>query len=79
MVELKVRHEDYPDGAAAEALKCLKRANVNIDGRELYAERILISADDPKLFDAAIAALKAARFSVGHPHAGSRPTIVRPG
>jgi hypothetical protein len=33
MVELKVRHEKNPEGAAAEAIKCLKQAVIDIDAR----------------------------------------------
>jgi len=55
MVELKVRHEKNPEGAAAEAIKCLKQAVIDIDARESDPETLMVSAVDPRRLGSGVA------------------------
>jgi hypothetical protein len=45
---LKVRHEKSPEGAAAEAIKYLKQAVIDIEAREFDPETLKVSAVDPR-------------------------------
>jgi len=64
MVELKVRHEKNPEGAAAEAIKRLKQAVIDIDARESDADTLMVSAVDPRRLAQAIKSLNHSGFEV---------------
>jgi hypothetical protein len=64
MIELKVRHEKYPEGAAPETHISLKQAAIRIDARESDPETLVVLAVDPRALDQAIKRLNESGFEV---------------